>query len=120
MKIIKSDIANIEEDVVLSYKMTKGKGTTSVNKLTPEELALHYDVQAYVLYEDENNKGETVEILSILVNDGDVLAAQSATFKRSFFEIVDICKGRHFAIHIIDGNSKNGRRYMDCELAEVM
>lgn len=118
MKIIKTDIANLEEDVVTLYKLTHGKSGKTATKLNDEELARVYPVTAYLLYEDVNQKGDTVELLSILSGDF-VVTAQSATLKRSFFEILDIVGNRSFSIKFTDGKTKSDRRYMDCELASV-
>ena len=65
-----------------------------------------------------NQKGENVELLSILSGDF-VVTAQSATLKRSFFEILEIVGNRNFSIKFTDGKTKSDRRYMDCELASV-
>ena len=120
MKIIKSNLENIENEVVMLYALTKGKkNTVSVSKLDDEELEQEYPVDVYLQYEDENNKGESVTLLSIMSGNM-VLTAQSATFQRSFFEIVDLVGDRPFSIRVIDGKTKSDRRYMDCELAALL
>lgn len=120
MKVIKSNVENIESEVVLFYTLIKGKkNSVSVSKLEDEELDAEYPVDVYLLYEDLNNKGETVTLLSILSGER-VLTAQSATFQRSFFEILDIVGDRAFSIRITDGESKSNRRFMDCELAALL
>lgn len=118
MKIIKTDIENLENDVVMLYKLTHNKSGKSATKLDDEELEKVYPVDAYLLYEDVNQKNEKVELLSILSGDF-VVTAQSATLKRSFFEILDLVKGRGFSIKFTDGKTKSDRRFMDCELAAV-
>lgn len=120
MKIIKSNVENIENEVVLLYALTKGKkNTISVSKMSDEQLDNEYPVDVYLQYEDENNKGESVTLLSIM-SGGTVLTAQSATFQRSFFEIVDIVGDKTFSIRVTDGKTKSDRRYMDCELAALL
>lgn len=118
MKIIKTDIADLENDVVMLYKLTHGKSGKTATKLNDEELERVYPVTAYLLYEDVNQKGEPVELLSILSGDF-VVTAQSATLKRSFFEILDIVGNRSFSIKFTDGKTKSDRRYMDCELVSA-
>lgn len=118
MKILKTDIADLENDVVMLYKLTHGKSGKTATKLNDEELERIYPVTAYLLYEDVNQKGENVNLLSILSGDF-VVTAQSATLKRSFFEILEIVGNRHFSIKFTDGKTKSDRRYMDCELASV-
>lgn len=119
MKILKTNIENLEENTLMLYKLTKGKTNKSANKLDDEELEREYPVTAYLLYEDENNKGETVKLLSIL-SGNEVITAQSATVQKSFFEIIDLVKGRDFSIKFTDGKTKSDRRFMDCDLADVV
>lgn len=120
MKVIKSNVENIESEVVLLYALTCGKkNTVSVSKLEDEELDAEYPVDVYLLYEDLNNKGETVTLLSIMSGER-VLTAQSATFQRSFFEILDLVGNRPFSIRVTDGKTKSDRRFMDCELAALL
>ena len=117
MKILKTDVENLEEEIVLLYKLTKGS-STSASKLSDEELDATYPVDAFVLYEDVNRKGEDVKILAILSGDR-VITAQSETFQRSFFDIVDIVKNHSFSIKVTDGKTKSDRRFMNCELAAI-
>lgn len=119
MKLIKSNIEDLENNPVMLYKMTRGKNTVSVNKMDDDQLDRDYAVMGYALYEDVNSKGEDVEILSVLTEGGLILAAQSKTFKESFFDILDIVNGKNFSIKVDSGTSKSGRRYMDCELTAI-
>ena len=119
MKLLESNIEDLENNPVMLYKLTRGKNTISVNKLDDDQLDHAYSVDGYALYEDVNSKGEDVEILSVLTESGLVLAAQSGTFKKSFFDILDIVKGHDFSIKVDSGTTKSGRRYMDCELTSV-
>ena len=120
MKVIRSNVENIENEVVLLYALTKGKkNSVSVSKLNDEELEAEYPVDVYLLYEDLNNKGEAVTLLSIMSGER-VLTAQSATFQRSFFEILDIVGNKTFSIRVSDGKSRSDRRFMDCELAALL
>ena len=116
-----NDTSNKEllNDPVFLYKMTRGKTTVSVNKLDDDQLDNDFSVSAWLIYTDVNSKGEDVEILSVLTESGLVLAAQSKTFKESFFDIVDIVGDRPFSIRVLSGTSKSGRRYMDCDLASI-
>ena len=118
MKILETNVENLENETLLLYKLTKGKGNKSVSKLDDEDLDAIYPVDAYCFYEDVNNKGETNKLLAILSGNA-VLTAQSATVQRSFFEILDMVKGRAFSVKFTDGKTKNDRRFMDCELAAV-
>ena len=119
MKIIDTSNQELINDPVFVYRMTRGKTTVSVNKLDDDQLDRDYSVSAWLIYTDVNSKGEDVEILSVLTESGLVLAAQSKTFKESFFDIVDIVEDRPFSIRVLSGTSKSGRRYMDCDLASI-
>lgn len=114
MKIIKTDIHELEKNKVMVYKMTKAP-SLSVQKMTDEQLAAVYPVTAYLLYEDVNSRGETIEVLSIL-SGSDVISTVSATLKKSFFEIVEIMGDDEFSIRFRSGESKNKRRFFDCVL----
>lgn len=119
MKVIRTSIKDIETNPLMLYKMTQSKATKSVIKLTDEELDKLYTVDSFVEYEDVNNKGEVVTILAILSGDT-VLAAQSATFRETFNKIVDIVGDhRKFTIAILTNVSKNGRRFVDCDLRGI-
>ena len=119
LKIIDTSNHELLNDPVFLYRMTRGKTTISVNKLDDDQLDSDFSVSAWLIYTDVNSKGEDVEILSVLTESGLVLAAQSKTFKESFFDIVDIVGDRPFSIRVLSGTSKSGRRYMDCDLASI-
>ena len=106
------------------YNMTQDKAVISV-KNVPTGTILH--VNGYVTFEDTNSKGETFEILSLLgTNDNgeiEAWACQSATFKRSFMDIVEIISQSGMKIEDgvdiqkLDGEAKSGRPYVDCRWA---
>ena len=95
-----------------SYKLMKGE-TISLQK----SVGIVIDVDAFVLFSDTNQKGDEVEILAILAQDGNVYTTISETFKQRFFEIVD-----HFgmddlpAVVVTEGQSNAGRRYIACTI----
>lgn len=106
------------------YNMTQDKAVLSV-KNVPTGTILH--VNGYVTFEDTDKDGEKFEILSIIGTNDDgevtVWACQSATFKRSFMDIVEIItqSGGNLDdgldIQKLDGESKSGRAYVDCRWA---
>lgn len=101
-------------DTKLVYKLTKSKKNVSVKDLEDNTEISPAD---WLVYEDVNKNGEEVEILSILCKNGEVVTAQSPTFKESFFDMVEAF-GNDFTCQKISGKSKNGREYVDCELCE--
>lgn len=114
MKIIRTNIADLESNKKEIYILTKGV-TLSVQKMTDEQLEKVYPVHGYALYEDVNARGEVVEVLAIKT-DGVVLSTVSATFKREFFDIVDIMENDAFSIHVIKGMTRGGRTFYTCSL----
>ena len=118
MKVIRSNIENIEKEVVLLYTLTKGKKNKTASKLKDEELNRDYPVDVWLEYEDADKDGNPVKLLSIMSGDM-VVVAQSATLQRDFFEIVDIVGNRNFTIRFTDGKSNAGRRFMSCDLVSV-
>ena len=119
MKVIKTNVENIENEVVLLYKLTKGKKNKTASKLNDEELDRDYPVDAWLEYEDINEKEDKpITLLSIMSGDT-VIVAQSATLQRDFFEILEIVGNRNFTIRFTDGKSNAGRRFMSCELVGI-
>ena len=105
MKIITN--SNNYEGKVL-YKMTKSQ---SINKLST--LTESVTVSGFVLFEDDKNDN-VVEILSLETNSG-VFATNSATFKETFLDIVEMM-GTPVEIVVGHGTSKNGREYIYCDI----
>lgn len=114
MEIISTNVQNLKDSKKLLYKMTVSAGL-NVQKLTEEQKAKSYPVDVYVLYSDVNEKGEEHQILSIL-SGKDKLSTISQTFIKSFMKIVDLMDGDPFSILVTGGESKNGRKYVDCDL----
>ena len=107
------------------YNMTQDKAVVSVKDVADNEIL---NVTGYVTFEDTNSVGETSDILAIMGADKDgivsVWACQSATFKRSFFDIIDIINSQQIdiqenplAIQKLSGVTKAGRDYVDCRWA---
>mgnify|MGYP006948888783 CR=1 FL=1 len=114
MTILKTsrDFTNVEK-----YLMTQDPGIMSV-KAVPDFTRM--EVSGYLLYEDQNVKGETSELLSIIGSvDGatKVWCCQSATFKRSFSQMFELFEGEPFTIIKTSSVSKAGKDYVDCRLA---
>ena len=114
MTILKTsrDFTNVEK-----YLMTQDPGIMSV-KAIPDFTRM--EVSGYLLYEDQNVKGETSELLSVIGSvDGatKVWCCQSATFKRSFSQMFELFEGEPFTIIKTSSVSKAGKDYVDCRLA---
>lgn len=113
MQIIKTNIDVNDKKAV--YRMTKGE-TMKVSEL---EKGTSFPVDKWAIYTEDkiDSKGEakTVTVLSI-VSGGMKFATNSATFIRSFEEIIDIMGSDPFSIIIRGGTTKAGRTYQDCEM----
>lgn len=92
--------------------------------MSPEILSLHkiednatLTVSAFLEFDDVDSKGEETHVLSILGSNGEVWCMQSATAKRSFFDMVTIFGNEGFTIKKISGETKAGREYVNLTLA---
>ena len=102
-----------------TYLMTKSPSIISAKDL---EDGYTLNADGYLEYEDENAKGETSYMMSIIGTDGFgdkvVISTQSATFKRNFEDIAGILGDEPFTIKKISGTTKAGRPYVNCDLAQ--
>lgn len=73
-------------------------------------------VKAWAKFVDKKESGEEVELLSILTTDNTAYSCQSATFKRSFGDILNCVGDASFAIVKMSGTTKAGRPYVNCVL----
>jgi len=88
----------------------------SVQKMSDQDTQI-IEVSAFALYEDENGKGETQEILAIMTPDKEVFATNSATFKNDFkkmYELFDSLGVQVQSIKVVSGTSKNDRTFYTC------
>ena len=95
------------------YNMTKSH---KLNTLKNLENGAKLEVAGFMEWEDTNEEtGETAELMSLLTTDGAAYVTQSDTFKRDFFDIVEIFDHK-FPITIEHGvgKSKAGREYHYC------
>jgi hypothetical protein len=94
------------------YKLTKGPSTS-----VQDAVGMEIKVDCWLLYSDVNAKGEEVEILAILADDGSVYSTISGTFKRTFEEILEIFEDEELPeILIQEGTSKNNRSFAFCTI----
>ena len=117
MEFIKTNIDTADKKQV--YRMTKGDSL----KVQDMDRGTSFPVDAYAVYNEtkQRNKQDgtteeyTQQVLTI-VSGNLKMGTISATFIRSFLEIVDIMENEKFSIIITGGKSKNGREYVNCEL----
>ena len=95
------------------YLMTIAPSIVSMKDV---EDGTKINVDGFLTFEDvKDNKGEVVEVLSIITPEKEVYSCQSATFKRSVKDIANIMKGA-FTIIKQSGKTKAGRDYINCTL----
>lgn len=114
MKILRTNIIDLEENKKELYVLTRGV-TLSVQKMKEADLEKAYPVNGYALYEETNSKGEVVEVLAIK-SAGVVLSTVSATFKEEFFFIADLMGNEPFSIRVVKGKTKSDRTFYTCAL----
>lgn len=94
------------------------KGGKAIKDL-PEGTEL--ELVGYTVYEDENNKGDTVVITAMLLADGSVVSTSSETVRRELENIVTGLgidfDSETLKIVTAKGVSKNGREYNTIEYA---
>ena len=117
MNFVKTSIDTSDKKQV--YRMTRGDSL----KIEGIEKGTSLPIDAFALYDDDKSRqkqdGSTEEYTQrvlTFVSEGKKIGTISATFIRSFLEIVDIMDGDKFAIIVTGGQSKNGRNYVNCEL----
>lgn len=70
-----------------------------------------------VVYEDENSRGETQTITSVIDVDGNHYSSSSRFFREELGSIFNIMAPDPFKIIVRKNVSKNGRTFVTCELA---
>lgn len=100
------------------YRMTKSPGIRSVKDL---EDGTTIKPRGWLTFDDENAKGETFHMLSIIGGDAFdreiVWSCQSQTFKDNFMDLWNMFDGEPFTLKKISGVTKAGRDYVNCDLA---
>lgn len=81
------------------------------------EDGTHITVDGVMEFTDiKESTGEAVDIMSIITPDKHVYCSQSATFKRSIRDILNIMKGKEFTVIKTSGKTKAGRDFINCVL----
>ena len=117
MTFLRSNINT--EDKKQVYRMTKGDSL----KIEGLEKGLSLPVDKFALYtetKDRKKQDGTIEqyeqTVLTFTSGPHKFGTISATFIKSFLEVVDIMGEDKFAIIITGGESKSGRNYVNCEL----
>ena len=117
MKFIATNIDQKNKKEV--YRLTKCENL----KVQDMERGTSFPVEKYAVYEEEKTRKKndgsietyTQQVLTFVSGEMK-LGTISATFIKSFLEIVEIMGADPFSIIITGGKSKNGRDFVNCEL----
>lgn len=112
IKMIKVTNQTKEFTSIEKYLMTTAPTIKTVKTLEDGGVI---NVAGYIEFVDEKEDGTTVEIMSIITTDKAVYSTQSVTFKRSIKDIEAIMQFP-FPVKKISGQSKAGRKFVDCVL----
>ena len=117
MNFIKTNINTADKKAV--YRLTKGES----QKIDGLEKGISLPVEKYALYEEpktrkkqDGSEEEYTQTVLTFISGGYKFGTISATFIKSFMEIVDIMGEDPFAVVITGGESKSGRHYVNCEM----
>ena len=114
MEIIKKTEGLTSADL---YALTKGNDVRKMTDAKGEVL----DVLKFVLYKDEDVKGNEMVVLAVETVDGAKYATNSKTFTRNFSDILAIYEAgdevppTRFIVG--SGKSKSNREYLTCDIA---
>jgi len=115
MEIIKKTEGLTSADL---YALTKGNDVRKMTDAKGEIL----DILKYVLYTDEDVKGNPMTVLAVETVDGAKYATNSKTFVRNFSDILAIFGAGNeepptrFVVGC--GVSKSNREYLTCDIAK--
>lgn len=112
MTIVKTMPENLTENKKMLYVLTKGQSTMAKTiderqRLTPV---------ACCEFIDTDKDGKENNVLSILTEECGVVSTISNTFRREFYDMVDMFAGEKFSFHVIHGSTKSGREFTSCTL----
>lgn len=111
MITIKNETRNFTK--VEEYLLTKAPTIKTVKELEDGDVL---NVAGYLEFIDVKEDGTTAEIMSIITTDNVVYSTQSVTFKRSIKDIETVMEEFPFPVKKFSGQSKAGRKYVDCVL----
>ena len=94
------------------FNITQGATLMKVSEHVGETLEL----EGFILYGDEDQKGEIQEVLALKETNGMMSATISQTFIRQFKKALEFMGEESFNIRVVGGKSKSGRDYITCEI----
>ena len=99
------------------YALTKGNDVRGMADAKGEVL----DIVKFVLYRDEDVKGNPMTVLAVETVSGAKYATNSKTFVRNFTDIIAIYEAGNDELPtrfiVGSGKSKSNREYLTCDIA---
>lgn len=115
MEILRTNIADNEWSMDMSYDMLESDDRLSMKELAGADKVT---VDKYILYKDENARGEEQNFLVIKVADNGVFVTTSPSFIRKFTRILE-CATRSgvtdISIAVEEIETKNRRKCLSCK-----
>lgn len=106
-------------DTYTEYELIESPAIVSLKNIENKGLIC---VGSWVEYRTVDNSGNEITCISVQdANTGEVFSGQSATFRESFSDVVDIILDMEerpdmFFIEVLHRTSKSGRDYLICAL----
>ena len=111
MEIIKTNIKDNEWNMDLSYDMFQSPDRQGVKNCEEQE----FHVDKYAVYTEENAKGNTVKLVTILTDEGTVMTTNSPSFIRTFSSIAELAEKsnvEHYVFQVKVAVSRNNREFI--------
>lgn len=111
MEIVKTNIEDNEWNMDISYDMFESPYRNSVKDCSGSTIT----VSKYAIYEEYDNHGNIMRLLTMMSDERDVFVTTSPAFIRTFERIAELAQRSHldtFAITFKKEKSKNNREYM--------
>lgn len=117
MEIVKTNIKDNEWNMDISYDMFESPDRSAVKDNSGKTLVIN----KYAIYEEYDNNGCIMRLLTMLADDNNVYVTSSPAFIRTFERIAELAQRSHldvFAITFRKEKSKNNREYMTAVYAK--
>lgn len=111
MEIVKTNIEDNEWNMDISYDMFESPDREAVKNSSGEIVTIH----KFAIYEEYDNNGNVMRLLTMLTNDGNVYVTSSQAFIHTFERIAELAQRSHldtFTVEFRKEKSKNNREYM--------
>lgn len=117
MEIVKTNIKDNEWNMDISYDMFESPDRSAVKDNSGKTVV----ITKYAIYEEYDNNGCIMRLLTMLTDDNNVYVTSSPAFIRTFERIAELAQRSHldtFAITFRKEKSKNNREYMTAVYAK--